>query len=61
MRPRFTLAPIARLIGAVDALLGWAGAEGLEFDKSDAEDGEHWGCRLEIYRTDPREEPDETK
>ncbi|HUB40069.1 MAG TPA: GyrI-like domain-containing protein [Streptosporangiaceae bacterium] len=46
------------LIGAVDDLLRWAEGQGLEWDKSDAEDGEHWGCRLEIYRTDPAEQPD---
>jgi hypothetical protein len=24
-------------------------------------EGERWGCRLEIYRTDPQAEPDMTK
>jgi effector-binding domain-containing protein len=32
------------LIGAVDNLLQWAGAQGLEWDKSAAEDGEHWAA-----------------
>lgn len=49
------------LIGAVDNLLRWAAAQGLEWDKSDAEDGEHWGCRLEIYLTNPAEQPDPAK
>jgi effector-binding domain-containing protein len=49
------------LIGAVDNLLQWAEAQGLEWDKSAAEDGERWGCRLEIYLTDPAEEPDPAK
>lgn len=49
------------LIGAVDNLLQWAEAQGLEWDKSDAEDGEHWGCRLETYLTDPAELPDPAK
>jgi effector-binding domain-containing protein len=49
------------LIGAVEDLLGWADAQGLEFDASSAEDGEQWGCRLEIYLTNPAEEPDPGK
>jgi effector-binding domain-containing protein len=53
--------PYDGLVGAVDALLRWADAQGLELDASSAEDGEHWGCRLEIYRTDPSEQPDATK
>lgn len=50
--------PYDGLIEAVDNLLRWAAAHGLEWDKSDAEDGEHWGCRLEIYLTNPAEQPD---
>lgn len=46
------------LIGAVRSLLQWADAQGLEWDMSSASDGEHWGCRLEIYLTDPGEQPD---
>jgi effector-binding domain-containing protein len=46
------------LIGAVDDLLRWAESQGLEWDKSSAEDGEHWGCRLEIYLTDPSQQVD---
>ena len=38
-------------------LLEWAKAQGLEWDEHD----DHWGCRLEIYKTDPREEPDMSK
>jgi effector-binding domain-containing protein len=49
------------IIAAVDELLTWAQARGLDWDKSTADDGEHWGCRLEIYRTNPAEEPDPTK
>jgi len=49
------------LIGAVDNLLQWADSQGLEWDKSSADDGEHWGCRLEIYLTDPSQQPDPTK
>ncbi len=50
--------PYDGLIGAVDNLLQWADSQGLEWDSSSAEDGEHWGCRLEIYLTDPSQQPD---
>lgn len=50
--------PYDGLIGAVDDLLHWADSQGLEWDKSSADDGEHWRCRLEIYLTDPSQEPD---
>lgn len=53
--------PYDGLIGAVENLLQWAEAQGLEWDRSDADDGEHWGSRLEIYLTDPREQPDPSK
>jgi effector-binding domain-containing protein len=53
--------PYDGLIGAVDTLLQWANAQGLEWDSSTAGDGEHWGCRLETYLTDPSQEPDATK
>jgi effector-binding domain-containing protein len=53
--------PYDRLIGAVDSLLRWADSRGLEWDKSSADDGEHWGCRLEIYLTDPGKQPDPAK
>lgn len=49
------------LIGAVDNLLQWADSQGLEWDKSSADDGEHWGGRLEIYLTDPTQQPDPAK
>jgi effector-binding domain-containing protein len=52
------IGPYDGLIGAVDELLQWAQAQGLEWDKYAAEDGEHWGCRLEIYLTNPAEQPD---
>ncbi|MDR0343275.1 MAG: hypothetical protein LBI49_09145 [Nocardiopsaceae bacterium] len=46
------------LIAAVGNLLQWADTQGLEWDKSTADDGEHWGCRLETYLTDPSKQPD---
>jgi effector-binding domain-containing protein len=49
------------LIDVTGDLLAWARREGLAFDRSDSPRGEVWACRLEIYRTDPREEPDMAK
>ncbi|WP_199429491.1 GyrI-like domain-containing protein [Qaidamihabitans albus] len=40
------------------ALLEWAGRKGLRLDRTTAADGEHWGCRLEVFRTDPQVQPD---
>ena len=51
----------SELAAATGALLDWAAGQGLAFDMSPGEDGEHWGSRLEIYLTDPREEPDMSK
>ena len=45
----------------VDNLLRWAEANGLEWDRFAAEDGMHWGCRLESYLTNPAEQPDSSK
>jgi effector-binding domain-containing protein len=45
------------LYGATDALLKWAHAKGLAWDR----DGDRWGGRLEIYHTNPAEQPDSTK
>jgi effector-binding domain-containing protein len=53
--------PYDGLIGAVDSLLRWADSRGLDWDKSSGDDGEHWGCRLEIYLTDPSKQPDPAK
>lgn len=49
------------LVDATGALLDWAAGRGLAWDVSDAEDGERWAARLELYRTDPDVEPDMTK
>ena len=46
------------LFDATAALLAWAQSEGLAWDVADSEHGQQWGCRLEIYRTDPNVEPD---
>jgi hypothetical protein len=46
------------LIDATAELLQWAETQGLEWDVKQDGPGERWGCRLEIYHTDPREQPD---
>lgn len=46
------------LLGATAALLEWADAQGLVWDKTDVDGAEHWACRLENYLSDPSEEPD---
>lgn len=51
----------AELEQATAALLKWAADQGLEWDKQDSREGERWAARLEIYRTDPAEEPDLSK
>jgi effector-binding domain-containing protein len=48
----------SELAGVTKTLLDWAAGEGLTWDMSLGENGERWGARLEIYLTDPSEEPD---
>lgn len=49
------------LIGVTGDLLAWAADQQLEWDVTTGPRGERWGCRLEIYETDPDDEPDMTK
>jgi effector-binding domain-containing protein len=51
----------AGLVDATARLLAWASEGGLAFDMSETGAGERWGCRLEIYLTDPRKQPDADK
>lgn len=46
------------LIDRTAELLAWAAEKGLEWDRTESERGELWGCRLEIMHTNPAEEPD---
>jgi effector-binding domain-containing protein len=41
------------LEGVTGDLLAWAEKEGLEWDV----DGDKWGCRLEVYKSNPEEVP----
>ena len=47
--------------GSTKALLDSAAEQGLRWDISPGDRGERWGCRLEIYLTDPSQEPDMSK
>ena len=49
------------LVAATAELLDWAQAQGLAWDVSRTDAGEHWGCRVEFYLTNPAEEPDASK
>ncbi len=43
------------------ALIDWAGAQNLAFDRRDVAEGDLFACRYEAFRTDPRTEPRKTK
>jgi effector-binding domain-containing protein len=51
----------AGLLDATRALLDWAAQQGLSWDVTETAAGERWGARLEIYQTDPAQEPDMDK
>ena len=51
----------SELAGVTETLLDWAAGQGLTWDTSPGPDGDRWGGRLEIYLTDPAEEPDMSK
>jgi effector-binding domain-containing protein len=46
------------LVDACTTLLDWGAEQGLRWDLAETADGDLWGCRLEIYHTDPAEQPD---
>ncbi|MGP3958628.1 GyrI-like domain-containing protein [Nonomuraea sp. 3N208] len=51
-----------QLIDVTGKLLKWAAGQGLTWDKTADDDGtEHWSSRLELYNTNPAEEPDMNK
>jgi len=53
--------PYRDLIAANAALLDWIKAEGLHLDMHPSPAGDVFGCRLEIYPTDPKIEKDRSK
>jgi effector-binding domain-containing protein len=50
--------PFDKLIDVTGGLLEWAAREGLAWDMAETENGQEWGCRLELYLTNPIDEPD---
>jgi effector-binding domain-containing protein len=53
--------PYEGLYEATAGLLDWARQQELVWDKTDTDAGERWGCRLEVYRTNPAEVPEPDK
>ncbi|MQA86755.1 MAG: GyrI-like domain-containing protein [Streptosporangiales bacterium] len=49
------------LVDVTAALLDWAAERDLRWDMSETGAGQVWGCRLELYKTHPNEEPDMNK
>jgi effector-binding domain-containing protein len=49
------------LVEATAALLDWAAEQGLAWDVTETPEGQRWRCRLEVYKTDPAEQPDMSK
>jgi effector-binding domain-containing protein len=49
------------LMEATAELLKWADREGLSWDVTDTAAGERWAARLEIFLTNPDDEPDMSK
>lgn len=47
----------AGLVDVTATMLTWAAEQGLQWDMSETHNGQRWGCRLELYKTDPAEEP----
>jgi hypothetical protein len=43
------------------ALIEWAAAQDIAFDRRDVAEGDLFACRYEAFRTDPRTEPRKTK
>lgn len=50
-----------QLITATGVLLGWASISSQPLDMEAKPDGDHFACRLEIYESDPMDEPDMNK
>ncbi|PZG15131.1 GyrI-like domain-containing protein [Nonomuraea aridisoli] len=47
-----------QLFGVIESVLTRVEEQGLTLDMTEKDGTEHWGCRLELYRTNPLEEPD---
>jgi effector-binding domain-containing protein len=53
--------PYKGLMGANGALLEWIDAQGLRLDMHNSSSGDVFGCRLEIYLSDPNVEKDRNR
>lgn len=53
--------PYDGLMAATAELLKWIDGRHLAVDKHKTDLGDAFGCRLEIYHTDPREEPEPSR
>ena len=51
----------SELMGVTAELNAWADAQGLRWDVEQTPDGDRFASRLEIYKTDPRVQPDMSK
>jgi effector-binding domain-containing protein len=49
------------LLGVTASLLAWADEHDLRWDVADGPEGQRWGCRLEVMKTNPDDEPDMTR
>jgi effector-binding domain-containing protein len=49
------------LVEATAALLDWGAELGLDWDLTETNDGQTWGLRLELYKTNPTQDPDLSK
>jgi effector-binding domain-containing protein len=59
-----TLTHVGHPSGLADvtaALLAWAQQRELTWDRTDTDEGQRWGCRIETYHTNPAEVPDPNK
>jgi effector-binding domain-containing protein len=48
----------SKLVDATAALLDWGSDQGLVWDMSETDGGQRWGLRLELYHTNPADQPD---
>jgi len=45
------------LVGVTAELLRWGAEQGVTWDVVETDNGQRWGCRLEVLRTNPAEQP----
>ncbi|UJQ94889.1 GyrI-like domain-containing protein [Mariluticola halotolerans] len=53
--------PYDQLMDVNAVLIGWAKETGVIWDAEETDKGDRFVCRLEIYETDPGEEPDPSR